>query len=424
MIVFWLVAVVLLLAALFFIVPPLTQNRKLEEGVERDALNVSIYKDHIEELDADLANDIISQEQYEKGKEELERRLLQDVKGDEANGNSSGDSQDKKTAVITGVFIAVFSVSIYIWLGSPKGLNPEAVVAEVAPDAQHPNMEQQLGNMVSQLATKLEQNPEDYEGWMMLARSYYVLGQPELAVDAFSKAMPLVENNSNVLTDYADALAMATGGTLEGRPVMMLHKALELDPNNQKALWLAGTREFDRKRYDLAIGYWQRLLPMLPAGSQDAEAMSRNIAEARSLMEQAGMSVPESIARPVEEVEPQVAVSGFASVAGRVSLSEEVQAKADGNDTLYVFARAESGPRMPLAIMKARVKDLPLAFLLDDSLAVMPAMRLSQADKVIVGARISKSGDATPQPGDLEGFSTVVPVGADGVQVVINQVVP
>jgi cytochrome c-type biogenesis protein CcmH len=203
--------------------------------------------------------------------------------------------------------------------------------------------------------------------------------------------------------DFADVLAMARGQRLEGEPEKLIQRALEIDPQNLKGLALAGTVAFERKDYAQAAAYWQRMLPLVPADSEDARVIQQNVAEAKSL---AGTG------------------SAASTLRGTVSIAPTLKSKAAPDDIVFVFARAAEGPPMPLAVARARVRDLPYSFRLDDSMAMTPAMKLSAFPRVVVGARVSKSGNATPQPGDLQGASAPVANDAGEVRVVIDRVVP
>jgi len=277
-------------------------------------------------------------------------------------------------------------------------------------------MQDQIHRMVAQLEERLRNDPNDAEGWTMLGRSYLVLQQFDKALPALEHAVSLNDGDAQLLADYADALAMTSGQTLEGRPSELIERALAIDPNNQKALWLAGTAAYERSEYPLAIKYWTRLKAMAPPDSEVARAMDGNIAEARTLM--AGGSLPPS------PPPGQAAAAGAGHVGGVVRIADALRSRVKDSDTVFVYARAPQGPRMPLAVMRAKVKDLPLTFMLDDSMAMAPQMNLSSFSKVVVVARISKSGSATPRSGDLQGVSDVVTTGATDTEVVINEAVP
>jgi hypothetical protein len=234
------------------------------------------------------------------------------------------------------------------------------------------------------------------------------------------------EADPNVLADYADALAMAQGRNMQGRPYELVKKALQVEPFHQKALWLAGTAAYQVQDYPAALQYWEKLITLFPEGTDGHTQMLRNIAEIKQLM---GEELdPEMLAKL--QTQQQAAQSGAAqssgdaanaSVSGKVSLDPSLADSVSPSDTVFIFARAANGPRMPLAILKKQVSDLPIEFVMDDSDAMNPQMKLSRFNDIVVSARISKTGNAMPQPDDLQGSSDVIKVGAQGLNIVINQ---
>jgi cytochrome c-type biogenesis protein CcmH len=247
----------------------------------------------------------------------------------------------------------------------------------------------------------------------MLARTYTALQQFDKALPAYEKVTRLVPDDANLLADYADILAMSQGRSLQGKPMELIQRALKIDPAHQKSLALAGTFEFDKGNYPAAIDYWGRLMRTVPDGSPQAQSIQAGIDEAKVRMG----------GKPVATAPAQPAVAQ-AGVAGTIALSDKLKGKAAPTDTVFVFARAAQGPKMPLAIVKIQVSDLPYTFKLDDSMAMSPNMKLSGYAEVVVGARISKSGTATPQTGDLQGLSAPVKSSAQSVKVVIDQILP
>ncbi len=418
MMVFWLVAVLLIAVTLLFLLPPLIQKLRQnsnEDVFGRDELNAAIFKDQRAELESDLSVGIISQEQFETAKQDLERGFLQDT-NTETNGETSTPVSQtdrvvgRSAAVVIMVLVPILAVSIYNMLGSGEaGLHPE----DARPQVQAEGHEGTLEEQVRKLQDHLQQNPDDVEGWGMLARSYYFLKQYGAAAETFARVSALQQDsNAELLADYADALAMANGRNMAGRPYELVKKALEIEPRLQKALWLAGTATYQVENFEDTLGYWKRLLEIFPKGSENYLQMQKNIAE-----------IQQKLGLPVD-TETQTAAVGGASISGVVRLDESLMLDASIDDILFVYARAADGPRMPLAIVRKTVKDLPLEFTLDDSMAMNPAMKLSNFQQVVVGARISKSGNAIPQPGDLQVVSQPMGVdGAQGLELVINEVV-
>lgn len=426
MTVFWIVAAGLIAAALLFIVPPLFQ-RKAKAEVERAELNISIYKNQLQELEDDLANGDISQEHYDNSREEIERRLLEDTAIAESGVRDGSKGLNAGVAAVTALAVPLLAVTLYFNLGNLEAMNPQKVAQPAqSPHGGETDMAAQIEMMVGRLAQRLQDNPQDIEGWVMLGRSMSVLGRYDEAVMAYENAIQFAGDDPNVLTDYADALAMAGNQSLEGRPMELLLEALSIDPANQKALWLAGTGLFERGDFAGAIEHWSQLLDQLPPGSEDAEVMRANIKEAESYRQRqlAGEFGPVPEQQSLPEATAAAQATGSAQISGRVSLAAELKEKLSPDATLFVFARAVNGPPMPLAIVRAKAGELPLEFSLNESMAMMPSMSLANFDQVVVGARISKSGNAMPQSGDLEGMSNAVAVGSDGLEVVIDSVVP
>ncbi|MCF6337257.1 MAG: c-type cytochrome biogenesis protein CcmI [Gammaproteobacteria bacterium] len=416
MMVFWLIAVLLIAVTLLFLLPPLIQKLRGESDedvFDRDELNAVIFKDQVTELERDLSVGIVSEEQFETAKHDLERGFLQDNHGDgeeSAPVSQTDRVVGRSAAVVITVLVPILAVSIYNMLGSGKaGLHPE----DARPQVQAEGHEGTLEEQVRKLQDHLQQNPDDVEGWGMLARSYYFLKQYGAAAETFARVSALQQDsNAELLADYADALAMANGRNMAGRPYELVKKALEIEPRLQKALWLAGTATYQSGSFEDTLGYWKRLLEIFPKGSENYLQMQKNIAE-----------IQQKLGLPVDTEIQTAAVSG-ASISGVVRLDESLMLDASIDDILFVYARAADGPRMPLAIVRKTVKDLPLEFTLDDSMAMNPAMKLSNFQQVVVGARISKSGNAIPQPGDLQVVSQPMGIdGAQGLELVINEVV-
>jgi cytochrome c-type biogenesis protein CcmH len=401
-------------ALAFVLVPLLRRRRPGFDAAEVAHSNLSILRDQGAELSADLARGTISPAQYADARAELERRALEEDASPAAKGAAAPAA--RWTAAVLAVLIPAGVLAMYLWVGEPAGLRSEAVAQD------QPVGSAEIEKMVAGLAQRLEKNPDDARGWTMLARSYYVLQKMPEAAAAYAKAVERITGNADLYADYADALAMSQGRRIEGKPLDLVKESLRIDPVQPKALAMAGTEAFNRKDYAASIAYWEKLLPLLPPDSEMAKSVGGGIAEAREL----GKSNPPqaaagSAAKPGAARKP---VQGPAQVSGRVTLSPGLAGRANPQDTLFIVARAQSGPRIPLAVLRRRVADLPADFTLDDTLAMSPELKLSAFPDVVVIARISKSGNAMPQPGDLQGASPAVKVGARGLAIVIDSVVP
>lgn len=293
---------------------------------------------------------------------------------------------------------------------------PDAAASDAAPGGL-----QQIATMVDKLAARMKDRPDDVEGWTMLARSYTVLGRFGEALPAYRRASELQPKNAGLLADYADAVAATKGSVNNPESLLLVERALAVDPAHPKALALAGTADFDRGNYAGAIARWQKVVDGLPPESELAKQVQASIAEARELAA-SGAPPPPAAKAPTPAPAP-VAAASAPGVSGTVTLDAALAAKAAPADTVFVFARAAVGSRMPLAVQRAKVADLPLAFKLDDSMAMATGATISSAKQVIVGARISKSGNAIPQAGDLTGEVAPMAPGASGVAIRIDRVV-
>lgn len=390
---FWAIFAALAAGALALVLRPLLA-RGAAPGLSRREANIAIYRDQRRELDADLAAGKLAPPEHEKALAELEARLLEDV--DASSEEVRAPRGGKRTAVLVGLAVPLAAVAVYLAVGTPgavrEGPGHGTVTAE------------QIEVMVKRLAARLRENPDDVDGWKMLGRSYAVLGRFGEAVDAYAKAAVRAPRDAQLLADFADALAMARGQSLRGEPEKLVLRALEIEPRNLKALALAGSAAFERKAFKAAADYWQRMLPLVPPDSEDAQVIRDNVAQASQLAGGAGAP-------------PQ------AGLRGTVRISPQLEEQFDPGDTVFIYARAAEGPAMPLAVLRVKARELPVSFALNDAMAMAPGMNLSAHARVVVTARVSKSGGAAPRPGDLQGTSAPVANDADGVAVIIDTVV-
>jgi cytochrome c-type biogenesis protein CcmH len=394
-------AAVLLLLAVAIVLRPLLKSGA-GTGVARDKANFAIYRDQLAELENDLESGVLGAEQFDQAKADLDRRVLEEAaRPAEA---VTGARRGRAAPIAVAVLIPVAAVLLYLRFGTPEGLH----VTQHAPGDVSSMTAEHFQEMTEKLAARMREKPDDAEGWMMLGRAYRALERFQEAADALRKAVALNPGNADLLADLAEALALRNGRTLAGEPTKLLDRALKLDPDNDKVLALSGSAAFERKDYKAAIRHWEALLKRPKVSGELAQALSAGIAEARAL----------STGKKTVAAKPETG-----RVSGTVTLDAALRARAAPEDTVFVYARAAQGPRMPLAIVKVQVKDLPYDFSLDDSMAMMPEMKLSAFTEIIVGARVSKSGSAKPAAGDLEGASAKVGPGANGVTVAINEVV-
>lgn len=411
------VAALMAAAALAWVLPGLLRRREEAAIVQPRAATLAVLKDQLAELDADLAAGTLPKDQYQQARQDLERRALEETRDAAAPATVAKNMAPASwTAVALAFAIPAVATLLYVSIGAPHGVTQ-------SPEARAPGQPSRhdVEGMVAKLAARMEQAPDDGKGWALLARSYLALGRNEDAVAAYERAASILKDDADVLADYADALAMQQGRNIEGKPMKLIERALKIDPTQWKALAMAGSAAFERKDYKTAIAYWQKLESRAEPGSEFARQIASNIQEASEL---GGIKIAAKPIQPPQlQSAPQTAAGG-GSVEGNVSLSGQLAAKASPNDTVFVFARAMNGPPMPLAIMRLQVKDLPAKFRLDDSMSMSPAARISGFAEVVVGARVSKSGNAAAQTGDLQGISKAVKTGTTGISVVIDQQIP
>lgn len=399
---------------LLFVLLPVLRRQHSARNESPDRVNINIYRDQLRELDDDLAAGTIDGARHAEARAELERRLLEDT-ADAPAGSATAPRAGGRTVAVLALLIPSVAIGLYLAVGTPQALVPQA-----AGDSAHGITTAQVEQLIEKLAARMKNAPDDPEGWIMLGRSYAAMERFSEAAAAYGEAAARLSGDAQLLVDYADVLAMSQGRRLTGEPEKLVQRALAIDPDNPKALALAGTIAFEQKKYAIAVTHWQRLAKSLPPGSEIASDVQASIAEAQAL---AGASGATAAATKPAAAKPESArkdTSTPARVGGSVRIADTLKARAAPDDTVFIFARAVDGPPVPLAILRKRVADLPMSFSLDDSMAMAPGMNLSRFGNVVVGARISKSGTATRQAGDLEGFSKSVAVGKTGIAITID----
>ncbi|MCG3190649.1 MAG: hypothetical protein LKCHEGNO_03437 [Burkholderiaceae bacterium] len=369
-------------------------------------------REQLRQLDALRASGALTDAQTSEARTKLEQRLGQAIT------QPAAAARPQSAGMLSALTLFALAVVVggYATIGTPQALDP--AVRAAGEGGGHSITAEQIEAMVDKLAARLKENPGDIEGWTMLGRSYSVLGKHPQAMAAFKQAVALRPDDAALLADYADSMAMVNGRNLEGEPSRLIARALEADPNNLKALSLAGTAAFLRKDYAVALRHWEKMQQVAP-DSDFAKQIQGGIDEARRLAGAADQNARPAATSPRADA----AQTGGATLSGVVRLAAGLRGKVAPEDTLFVYARHAQGPRMPLAILRRQAKDLPLQFTLDDSMAMSPAARLSSAQTVVIDARISKSGTATAQPGDLLGQSNPVAPGASGLTIEIGQIV-
>jgi cytochrome c-type biogenesis protein CcmH len=325
-----------------------------------------------------------------------------------------------RLAASSAAFVLAVAAAGYWWTGMPAALTgPVPQAAPALTDAEQAKVAE-FTAMVDKLRERMEQQPVA-EGLGMLGRSYLILGKPEEAVRAYERALSMEPQNATLMADMADAMGVRNGNSLSGAPMALIEKALKLEPGNLKALMLAGSEAYDRRDFAGALVHWQQMQKVGPADHPLVQQAALAVQETqREMGTNSGSSAAVSSAAATVEATAPAAAASDARITGRVALAPAVQAQVSPEDTVFIFARPAEGSRMPLAIVRRQVKDLPMDFLLDDSQAMSPATRLSSASTVVVGARISKTGNAMPQAGDWQVLSAPVPVGTQNLDLKIS----
>jgi len=383
------------------------------------------FRRQLADLQASHASGVLSQAQFEQQTTVLERRLL-DLLLHEPSAQDSGQGPRASGRLLVGLALVILLIAGvgYGFKGAPS---QEAQRLSEGEGAGQPTAAQ-INDMVEKLAQRLQAEPNDGEGWAMLARSYSVMERNDEALDAYTRAVALRPDDAALLVDCADALGVKNQRSLTGEPLKLIARALKADPANLKGLAMAGTEAFMRQDYGQAVRYWSEVQKIGPAENPLVQQVASSLQEARSRAGLPALSAPVAEPAPVEapkassgpSIKARPGVEAF--VSGTVSLSSALRGQVGPEDTVFIFARPANGGRMPLAAQRVQVKDLPYRFTLDDSKSLSNAMPLSSSAEVVLGARISKSGDAMPQPGDLSGQTGPVALGSRGIALEINEV--
>ena len=404
-------ASLLVLFVLAILLWPLWRAPKTSGAINRQAANLDIFRDQLRELESDHDRGLLADGDFEQARNELQRRLLEDVQVETASQAKTPPARSgRKTALALLIVIPLAAAIGYAVLGNQRAFDPVQTQARVTP--------QQIEEMLGKLVEKLKANPDDTKGWVMLARSYKVLGRYAESAEAYSHGAALVDGDPSLLADYAEVLGQANGGKLAGKSEELIAQALAIDPGEPQALFLAGAAATDRNDFVAVADYWGRLLLQLQPGSEEAKSLGAAVDKAREIVAQkGGKAVANSAATAPGKLSAE-------AISGEVSLSDKLAAQAKPDDLLFVFARADEGPRMPLAVMRVRAADLPLTFNFDDSMALPGGKKISDYKTVSVEARIAKAGQAQTSSGDLFGSIKAIKPGSRDIKLVIDQVQP
>jgi cytochrome c-type biogenesis protein CcmH len=436
---FWLFAFVLALAVLVALVWPLLRQRRSDAPGD-EAAATAVFRDHKRQLDEEVASGTLSTADRDAAESELVARFGSELAAAPAETVVASERSRWIAAMVLVALVPASAALVYVYLGNPSAINaPPAPAATAESTITDP----QIVAMVDRLAEKMKANPEDGKGWVLLGRSYLKMGRYDDSAAAFAEAAKHMPESAGLLTDQAEAVAMAQGQRLAGRPAELLKRALVLEPEYPKAMAMSAAAASERGDYATAIALWKKLKSLVPPNSEQSQQIDEVLAELEAQRKggpapavtaavtpsaKAPVVAPPAkaaaVTPPAQTAAPASGAVAGASVGGRVEIDAKLAGKFAPGDALFIYARDPDGSRMPLAVLRTTAAELPKSFALTDAMAMAPNMTISRAKNVVVEARISKSGNAIPQSGDLRGTSAPVQPGAAKVRIVIDQVVP
>ncbi|AEG00744.1 cytochrome c-type biogenesis protein CcmI [Methylomonas methanica MC09] len=377
---------------------PALLKKQLPVDDDHQQRNIKIARQRLAELKQQLQEGALTQTQFDEQYNELQLILNDDIEAAAVVQTSA--QQGRWIIPILAVVIPSVSLLIYLLLGDSNAMNKAELQANQSKAAEN------VAQMIGKLEQRLQQQPDDIEGWKMLGRSYTYLQQYQQAADVYAKLYRLQPDDTDIQLQYANNLAMARGGRMAGEPAQLIKQVLDKQPENGTALWLGGMAKAEEGDLNTARQYWQKLATLLPADSEPLQ-------QVRQMLDAVEAELAKST-NAIASVDIQVAVD----------IDPAIKSKLAADTTLFVYAQAVTGPKMPLAIVKKQLGDLPLTLVLNDSMAMQPSTHLSEYPQLRIVARVSQSGQAMSQPGDLIGSAEVSQPFADKVtRVFINQVV-
>ena len=390
----------------------LLKQQKVKTHASQAKANAKVYRSQIEDLDREHESGHIGQEEWQQSRDELSLRLLEDTSASD-DPAAKNEKPAMWTAVLLALALPLSAMGLYMWLGEPEALNPMATAKAIDPSGDKADPAE-LAKMADNLAKKLEAKPDNLQGWVMLGRTYRSLENYDKAIKAYDRALALSADDDLSL-ERVEVMAMQRQGNFDGEPWQVIRSILQKDPQNFGALLMAGSASYANGKLADALKYWQQARAPLTPDNPDVPGLDNAIG---TVQQKLGMPVSQP-----EVSKPKVAASGL-NIAGQVSLSPALKSKVSPGDVVFVYATPTNGERMPLAVFKSTVAQLPLSFTLDDSTAMTPERKLSAAGEVLVKVRVSKSGNAIPQSGDLVGSMGPVKVGVQGLKLEIKDLVP
>ena len=424
------VATLLVAAALAIILLPFFRGPRSDAGISRRGTNLSVLRDQFAELERDRANGVLDPAQYERARADVERMAAEELLANPRRPATS-PSSGFGVAVVLAVALPAFAL---VWYGSSGGWKARGDAASPSASAGDPGgapPHEDLASMTARLEARLREDPDSVEGWFLLARTHHAAQRFDAAVTAYERARKLAPADPDILSDYADSLAMAQGRKLAGKPAELLRQALAARPEHPKALLLAGSAAFEAGDFRGAATYWERATRVTEAGTEFGDTARGALADARRRL---GESADTTTSAPTQaNMAPAASAAavgkpdssaGGSTVAGSVKLAPAIAARAGPDDTVFVIARAVKGPPMPLAVKRFKVRDLPLNFSMSDADAMMPELTISKIGEIVVVARVSKSGEPKAASGDLEGISAPLKAPRRDIALEISRVLP
>lgn len=417
---FWIAAVVSVVVALAFVLPPLLRKKSTVAKAARRDINIAVYRDQMKEMEADRTNGLLTEEQFQTGKIELESRLAEDALA-KADATMAPVASRRLGFTLAGV-LPVAAFGLYFWLGNPMSLIAIAEAQANPPIAEGVKGEHDIMKMIQKVEEKTKTDPNDAEAWTMLGKTYAAVGHWPEALNAYEKAMKLKPDVPAVMTGYAEALAISNNRVLKGKPIELVLQALEKAPDDMKGLELAAISNFQEKNFGQAAYYFKHLYKLLPPESPYAQDILEAQKEATRLSRGA-ITGMDNLSDPAPAASQDKAAAPGATIRGKVDITPALKAKLSDQDVVFLFARSAGGGA-PVAAIRSTATKFPLEFELSDAMAMNPDNKLSNFKEVNLVVRVSKSGDPKGGPGDLEGTLASVKVGAKDIKLTIDKVKP
>lgn len=402
--IFGLLAAALLAGMLYTLIRTLRRPQAAAVSPADEQMIISIYQQRLQQAQQQFDNGELDSQEHEHAREELSRALAYELQNQVKSSAQKTTRPGKAAIWVFAGAIPLLAIALYLLVGTPQALDPQAETAQLS-----------IPEMVKRLEKRLKKQPEDIQGWRMLGRSYTVMQNFTGANDAYGEAYKREPGNVSIILEYAEAIARANDNNVLGRPAELIDDALKLEPANSYALILKGVVLFHQNDMPGAVGVWKSIL-----AQQGVDAETRDVVQ--NLLDQTQLSANSAQA---EQSAPQPRAVAGAAVTVNVSLSPQLASQVSPEDTVFVFAQAAAGPKMPLAVARKRAMELPLRIVLDDSSAMAEGMHISAFNQVVVVARVSKSGNAGAASGDLQGKSDVLdPRKNPVINLVIDSKVP